>query len=74
MIQLVWPHKQPATLLLDDGSTCSFCLSTTLFLNDVCTCSIITHKLAGFLGLVGKPTTEFIEVAGKDLQDDAKRQ
>ena len=53
MLQLVWPHKVSTTLFLDDGSTCS----------------IITHKLAGFLGLVGTPTTEFIEVAGRDFEE-----
>ena len=52
VVKLVWPNKVATTLLLDDGATCS----------------IITHKLAGFLGIKGVEIRQLIEVAGKDYE------
>ena len=52
MVTYVWPNKVATTLFFDDGSTVS----------------MITHKLAGFLGLVGTVCTEYIEVAGMTYQ------
>ena len=52
MVKYVFPNHIPTVLFFDDGSTTS----------------IITHKLAGFLGLKGKDVTQWIEVAGKEYE------
>ena len=53
MVKVTFPNKIATTLFLDDGSTCS----------------VITHKLAGFLGLKGYPAIQYVEVAGKEFEE-----
>ena len=43
-------------------------INTVLFLDDGSTCSIITHKLAGWLGLKGREVEQWLEVAGKEYE------
>ena len=43
-------------------------VSTIIFFDDGATCSIITHKLAGILGLKGKKVTQYIETAGRNFE------
>ena len=38
-------------------------INTVLFMDDGSTCSIITHKLAGWLGLKGKEVEQWLEVS-----------
>ena len=52
MVKYVFPNFVPTVMFFDDGSTTS----------------IITHKLAGFLGLKGKDVTQWIEVAGREYE------
>ena len=52
MQKLVWPNGVSTLLFYDEGSTCT----------------VITHKLAGFLGLKGTPTSQMFEVAGRDFE------
>ena len=44
------------------------CIRTVLFFDDGSSCSLITHKLAGFLGLKGRNVTQYMEVAGRDFE------
>ena len=43
-------------------------ISTIIFFDDGATCSIITHKLAGILGLKGRKVTQNIETAGRNFE------
>ena len=43
-------------------------IRTVLFFDDGSSCSLITHKLAGFLGLKGRHVTQYMEVAGRDFE------
>ena len=43
-------------------------IRTVLFFDDGSSCSLITHKLAGFLGLKGRDVTQYMEVAGHDFE------
>ena len=51
MVKIVFPNLKPTIMFMDDGSMGS----------------IITHKLAVFLGLKRKPVTQWIEVARKKM-------
>ena len=42
-------------------------IRTVLFFDDGSSRSLITHKLAGFLGLKGRHVTKYMEVAGGNL-------
>ena len=53
MVKIKWSHGIVTTLFMDDGSTTS----------------LITHRLAGFLGLVGVPTVQYMEVMGHDYEE-----
>ena len=41
---------------------------TVLFLNDSSSRSLITNKLAGFMALKGRNVTQYMEVAGENLE------
>ena len=41
-------------------------LRTVMFFDDVLSCSIITHKLVGFLGIKGREVVQWMEVVGRD--------
>ena len=44
-------------------------IRTALFFDDGASCSLITHKLAGFLGLKGRKVVQWMEVAGRDFEN-----
>ena len=43
-------------------------IRSVMFFDDKSSCSIITHKLAGFLGIKGRKVVWWIEVAGRDFE------
>ena len=43
-------------------------IRTVLFFDDGYSCSLLTHKLAGFLGLKGGQVVQYMDVAGRDFE------
>ena len=43
-------------------------IHTVLFFDDGYSCSLLTHKLAGFLGLKGGQVVQYMDVAGRDFE------
>ena len=52
MIYVQFPNHIRSVMFFDNGSSCS----------------IITHKLAGFLGIKGRKVMQWMEVASRDFE------